>query len=100
MLEIALPGELMSSGSIRVNVTAAGSAAFAFFETKRRPVVVDAQSVAASLVLREIQLTLPPLRVVPYRQFACVEVVHVRRPLDVGSPSRTQSPHCVAKVPV
>src|SRR5215213_9076417 len=91
MLDTARPGAFASSVSRRVNVTFASLAALAFFEMKTRPVVVDAHSVELSLVARETQPTLPPERVVPYVQPAFEVGVHVRRPPDVGSPSRTQS---------
>src|SRR5690349_14811102 len=88
MLLTARPGEFAASVSMRVNVTAPGVAAFAFCETKTRPVVVAAQSVDASLVERWSQPTLPPPRVP-----AC--------PVSEG-PTGTQSPHVVpgANAPV
>src|SRR5215469_7767154 len=94
MLLIARFGELASSVSILLNVTAVSGVASAFFETNRRPVVVAAHSVELSADVRLSQPTLPPERVVPYVQAACAGGAQVSRPLDVGLPKRIQSPHC------
>src|SRR6476660_4642528 len=61
MLLIARFGLLLASPSIRVNVTAVGSA-FALCETNRRHVVVDAHNVLESDGVRASQPTLPPFR--------------------------------------
>src|SRR5690242_2795604 len=82
MLLIARPGEFAASVSMRVNATEAGFAAFAFFETNTRPVVVAAHSVDASLVERWSQPTFPPAR------------VPAAVPVSDG-PTGTQSPHVV-----
>ena len=100
MLLIARFGAFASSVSILVNVTALAGSAFAFFETKRRPVVVAAQAVELSAVVRLIQPTAPPLRVAPYVHVFVVVVAHVSRPFVDASPSCTQSPHCTVKSPV
>src|SRR6476620_4084232 len=100
MLLIARFGEVGSSESSRVNVTALAGSASAFFETKRRPVVVAAQTVELSAVVRLIQPTEPPLRVAPYVHVFVVVVAHVSRPFVDASPSWIQSPQRVANVPV
>src|SRR5262249_52316070 len=46
-------GAFASSVSILVNITALAGSASAFFETNRRPVVVEAQSVELSLEARD-----------------------------------------------
>src|SRR5262245_1813344 len=101
MLDTARAGVFVAVESIRVNATDAGSVASAFFEMKTRPPVVAAQSVELSPVARESQLTLPPLRLVPYGQVGvAVPAAQISRPLADGSPSFAQSPHCTAKSPV
>ena len=88
MLLIERFGELASSVSSLVNVTALAGSASAFFEIKSRPVWVEAQRVEVSLFVRLIQPTAPPLRV------PRVDEVSV-------APSRnSQSPHCTVKSPV
>src|SRR5438876_12099205 len=82
MLLIARFGELASRPSILVNVTALAGSATAFLETKRRLVVVEAQSVELSLFVRLIQPTAPPERLPR-------ELVVSDKPS-----SATQSPHC------
>src|SRR5690348_3432558 len=62
MLLIGRGGEFASRLSSRVNVTEPGGVMSAFFEMKRRPVVVEAQSVEVSLDVRLIQPMAPPLR--------------------------------------
>src|SRR5215469_1713166 len=88
MLLIGRLGAFGSSVSSRVNVTELAGSASAFFEMKRRPRVVDAQSVELSAVVRLIQPTLPPERVPR-------ALVVNDRPSVV-----TQSPHCTLKSPV
>src|SRR6476646_7956520 len=89
MLLTARPGEFAARPSMRVNDTAPGDAAFAFFDTNTRPVVVAAHSVEESVAERCSQPTLPPARVP-----AAVPVS--------DAPTGTQSPHVVpgAKAPV
>src|SRR5438046_1747693 len=100
MLLIARFGEVASSESSRVNVTALAGSASPFFEMNSRPVVVEAHNVEVSLFVRLIQPTAPPLRVAPYVHVFVVVVAHVSRPFVDASPSCTQSPHCIVKSPV
>src|SRR5437870_4507993 len=97
-----LPGLLADSPSIRLNVTETAGSAFAFVETKTRPVVVAAQTVDVSPVARSTAATLPPERSAPYGQLGArgSPVRQVRRPDLVGSPSLTQSPHVTSNLPV
>src|SRR2546425_8879046 len=79
---------------MRVNVTAVAGSAFAFFETKTRPVLVAAHRVEASLRARTTAATVPPVRD-PYAGA-------FNFPSSPGLPSFTQSPHVTlaGKVPV
>ena len=84
MLEIARPGEFEASVSIRVKLTAVGSAASALCETNTRPRVVEIHSVPLSAVDRWVQLTSPPWR---------VPDENVGDWLNASPPIFTQSPH-------
>src|SRR5205814_677276 len=91
MLEIARPGSFDESVSIRVKLTAVGSAAFALCETNTRPRVVEIHSLPLSAVDRCTQLMSPPRR---------VPVEFVGDWLSASPPIFTQSPHGAAKSPV
>src|SRR5258707_12735153 len=84
--------------SIRLKTTAA-AAAFAFFETKSRPRVVDAHSVELSPEPRASQPTLPPLRlpraeVVSDKPSTVTQSPHVK----VSGKSPVNSLQCDSKV--